>query len=139
MNDSYEDIIHWPYSGVTSRKRMSMINRGAQFSPFAALTGYEASIQEKGRLTDPYIDLAVDGAAEIDKKLRFLRQHQEETPEITVTFFIPDERKYGGAYIKVTGRVRKVDPYERAIVLADGRKIYFSKIYHIGGEIFGEI
>lgn len=139
MKDSYEDIIHRPYSGVTNRKRMSMINRGAQFSPFATLTGYDAAIRETGRLTASYIDLDIDGTAEVDKKLRQLQQHQEEAPEITVTYFVPDEWKCGGAYVRVTGRVRRVDQYEQAILMGDGRLIYFSKIYHISGDIFSEI
>lgn len=136
MKGPYDDIIGLSYPMPTSRKRMSMIDRAAQFSPFAALTGYDAAIQETGRLTDCQIDLDVDGEAMLDEKIRQLSRHQEEQPEVTVTYFVPDARKSGGAYVTVTGQIRKIDRYEQAILLTDGTVISFSRISALDGEIF---
>lgn len=136
MKGSYDDIIGLTYPVPTSRKRMSMIDRAAQFSPFAALTGYDAAILETGRLTDRQIDLDVDGEAILDEKIRQLSRHQEEQPEVTVTYFVPDARKCGGAYVTVTGKVRKIDRYEQAMLLTDGTVISFSRISTLDGQIF---
>lgn len=136
MKGPYDDIIGLSYPIPTSRKRMSMTDRAAQFSPFAALTGYDAAIRETGRLTDRQIDLDVDGEAMLDEKIRQLARYQEEQPEITVTWFVPDARKCGGAYVSVTGRVKKIDRNEQAMVLVDGTVICFSQISDLNGEIF---
>lgn len=138
MKNPYEDIIHLPYSGSTTHKRMSMVDRGSQFSPFAALTGYDAAIQETGRLTDRYVDLDADEIAVVNKRLQWLKDQQDQEPEITVTYFVPDERKSGGRYVQITGNVKRVDVYEKGILLADGRMLYFSRIYSLSGEIFYE-
>lgn len=139
MSGRYDDIIHMPHHVSPTRRRMSMVDRGAQFSPFAALTGYDAAIRETGRLTDRQAILDVDEEAALDEKLRLLHERQEQSPEITVTYFVPDEWKPGGAYRTVTGRVRKVDPYHKAVVLMDGCIVYFSRISQIRGEVFQQI
>lgn len=134
MKGPYDDIIHLPYSGSPTRKRMSMIDRGAQFSPFAALTGYDAAILETARLTDRYIDLDVDGTAAVNGILQLLMQQQETQPEITVTYFVPDERKSGGAYVRITGNLRKIDPDKKVILMTDGTILDFNRIYDIMGD-----
>lgn len=136
MSSPYEDILHLPHHVSTTRPRMSMLDRAAQFSPFAALTGYDAAIRETERLTDHPIDLDVDGKAMLNRKIRTLLEHQSEQPEVTLTYFVPDARKSGGAYVETTGRVRKVDPYAQALMMADGGMISFDTIYDIGGELF---
>lgn len=136
MNGFYDDIIDLPHHVSKTRKQMSMIDRAAQFSPFAALTGYDASIQEMQRLTDAYVDFDVDGMAMLDEKIQRITKMLDKQPEITVTFFVPDERKSGGAYCNHTGRVKKIDTYEKAFVFDDDTMISFSRIYDIDGEVF---
>ncbi|MGN0978680.1 MAG: hypothetical protein ACI4PH_11545 [Faecousia sp.] len=134
MKGPYDDIIHMPHHVSATRKRMSLLDRAAQFSPFAALTGYDAAIRETGRLTDNAVDLDVDGKAMLNETLQRLFAFQETRPEVTVTYFVPDERKTGGAYATVTGYVKKLDPYSQVLLLTDGTEICFSRILEIEGE-----
>lgn len=127
----YEDIIGLPHHRSATRARMTREDRAAQFAPFAALNGYEAAIRETGRLTDTAAELMESSAAAIDEALRTVRQQLGEQPEITVTYFRPDERKAGGAYLTVTGRVRKFMEYERTLSLHDGTMIPFDQIYEL--------
>lgn len=139
MTGRYDDIINLPHHVSKNRRHMSMVERGAQFSPFAALTGYEAAIQETGRLTDRQIIPDTDAEAALDEKLRFLYERQRENPEVTVTYFVPDEWKAGGAYRSVTACVKGVDPHHRALLLKDGTVVYFGRIWEIQGEIFRQL
>lgn len=136
MSGQYDDILHLPRPVSPNRKRMSIVDRAAQFSPFAALTGYDAVIRETGRLTDRQFELDESEKLRLDDQLRMLAAVQEGHPKITVTYFIPDERKTGGAYERITGRLRKVDAYEKALILTDGTFLYFSRIRELRGEIF---
>lgn len=129
MSGRYDDIINLPHHVSPTRKRMPMIDRAAQFSPFAALTGYDASIREAGRLTDRQIDFDVDEKLMLDEKLRRLAERITEQPEVTITYFVPDERKSGGKYVEVSGKVRKINHFEKALSLDDGIWIYFDSIY----------
>lgn len=131
MSGPYDDILYLPHHVSPKRKRMSMVDRGAQFSPFAALTGYDAAIQETGRLTDRDFELDVDGKAMLDEKIRKIRDCIQQRPEITATYFIPDERKSGGAYREIRGRVVKVDSLNQWLVLEDGMVLDFCRIYEI--------
>ena len=110
-NQQYNDIIDLPHHISTTRPRMSMLDRAAQFSPFAALTGYDAAIKETGRLTGQRIELTEECRAVLDRKQQVLLENLAEHPEVSVTYFVPDERKSGGAYVTVAGRVKKVDEY----------------------------
>lgn len=136
MKGPYDDIIDLPHHVSATRQRMSMLDRAAQFSPFAALTGYDAAIRETGRLTDERIELDVDGKAMLDGKIQLLAQRQAEQPVVTVTCFIPDERKRGGAYVDITASVRRIDRIGQTLVMEDGREIPFEHIYDIRGEMF---
>lgn len=131
MSGRYDDIINLPHHVSPTRKRMSMIDRAAQFSPFAALTGYDASIREAGRLTDRQIDFDVDGKLMLDEKLRRLAEHIKEQPQVTITYFVPDERKSGGKYVEISGKVRKIDSHENTIQMNDGTVIDFENIYDL--------
>ncbi len=135
----YEDIINLPYSGTKTRSPMSMTDRGAQFSPFAALTGYEAAIQETGRLTDDQAVLEEYSTSQLDEKLRILWQKREEHPMVTVVYFQPDTRKSGGAYVSKTEAVRKIDPYEQTLLLQDETLIPFCRIYALNSSMFSQI
>lgn len=121
--DNYEDIIRLAHHVSVSHPQMPVSERAAQFSPFAALTGYEAAIRETERLTEARIELDEDMAAELDDKLRTLQEQMEEQPEVSVTYFLPDEKKAGGAYVTVTGRIRKIDRYRGTIIMRDGTNI----------------
>lgn len=128
MSSPYEDILPMPHHISSTRQRMSMTDRAAQFSPFAALTGHDAAIRETARLTDAQAILAVDSISMLDEQIRTLAEHQKEQPEITAEYFVPDERKDGGAYVRISGRVKKVDANGQMIVLTDGRRLGFDRI-----------
>ncbi len=134
MSGPYDDIIHLSHPVSRTRKRMSMIDRAAQFSPFAALTGYDAAIREAGRLTENPIDLGMDAEAILNEKIRLFAQNLEKRPQISVTYFVPDTRKSGGSYVTVTGAVRKIDPYEETLLMEDGTAVRFRRIYDISME-----
>ncbi len=136
MSGSYEDIIHLPYPRPTRRPRMSREDRGAQFSPFAALTGFEGAILEAGRLTQSPMEMGPDGLAMLDEKLQQLYQARSSHPEILVTYFRPDEYKSGGAYITAAGRLCRMDVQVQALWLEDGTEIPFFRIYDIQGDLF---
>lgn len=139
MNDRYDDIIHLPHHVSKTRPQMSMMDRAAQFSPFAALTGYDAAIKETGRLTDEKIEVGEETKAVLDRKQRYLSDMISVQPEITVTYFLPDERKSGGTYLSVTGKLKRIDEYERMMILTDGKKIPLDDIMDIESNLFCEL
>ena len=119
----YDDIINLPHHVSQTRPQMSMIDRAAQFSPFAALTGYDAAIKETGRLTDTKFE-------------QYLQKIVADRPEITITYFVPDEKKAGGSYTSLTGNLKRIDYYERLFVLTDGTKIQLDEIVDIESDCF---
>lgn len=127
----YDDIIHLPHHVSEKRPQMSMIDRGAQFSPFAALTGYDAAIQETARLTDFRIELEESTKAALNEKLCLIAEAVRTNPEVSVLYFLPDARKAGGAYVRTKGRVKKVDGYREMLILTEGLEIPFGEIYEI--------
>ena len=135
----YGDIINLPHHVSATRPQMSMIDRAAQFSPFAALTGYDAAIKETGRLTDEKIEMNEEALNILNMKFQILVDSLDDEPEVTFTYFKPDERKAGGAYIEVTGTVKKVDDFERLIVMQNGTKMPMDDILNIEGEIFASL
>ena len=110
-----------------------MWNRAAQFAPFAALTGYDAAIQESGRLTDEWIDMGDAGNEELNRKMELLLSKISEQPHVTIEYFVPDEHKAGGAYQSYTGNVKRIDEYEQIIVMTDSKKIQLRMIVNITG------
>lgn len=112
-----------------------MLDRAAQFSPFAALTGYESAIQETARVTDRRMELDEDAKANLDQKLRLLEMSPEQPP-VALTYFQPDGKKSGGAYITITGVIKKMDEYARVIVLTDGRSINIDDLLELESEAF---
>ena len=105
--NQYEDIINLPHHVSPTRPQMPMSDRAAQFAPFAALTGYDAAIKETGRLTDEKIELDEEALTALDMKYQFLMDALDDAPEVTITYFQPDERKAGGKYVSAVGAVRK--------------------------------
>ena len=136
MTGPYNDIIHLPHPTSAKHPRMPIQDRAAIFSPFAALTGHSAAIAETARLTDRRMELDEDTKMELDLKQQVLNNITEEHPEITVTWFRPDERKEGGAYVTTTGRLKKIDEVERALVLTDGTAIPLADVARIEGDCF---
>lgn len=134
MSGPYDDILDLPHHVSATRPRMSIANRAAQFSPFAALTGYEAAIKETARLTDERIELDESTIAALDVKLHMLKDMIADHPEVAVTYFRKDEKKDGGAYITVTDAVKKIDDFESVIILMNGEKIKFEDILNIECE-----
>jgi hypothetical protein len=135
----YADIIDLPHHQSDTRPKMSNYDRAAQFSPFSALTGHADSIKETARLTDDYNEPSEQMKAIMDKKILFLMEQLENQPEITITFFKPDEKKEGGAYITITGVVKKIKTYERQMQMTTGDLIPIDMIFGIDGEIFSKI
>ncbi len=135
----YADIIDLPHHQSDTRPKMSNYDRAAQFSPFAALTGHAESIKETARLTDEYSEPSEEMKAIMNEKILFLMEQLENQPEITITFFKPDEKKQGGAYITITGVVKKIKTYERQIQMTTGDLIPIDMIFGIDGKIFSRI
>ncbi len=127
----YDDVINRQHPTSKKHPRMSRMNRAAQFAPFAALTGYEKSIEETARLTDRRIELSEYEIEELNAKLNFIQEHIKERPEVTITYFQPDERKEGGAYITVTGKVRRIDKFNQIIIFENSMEITMEKVFNI--------
>ena len=139
MNNRYNEIINLPHHVSKTRPQMPMSDRAAQFAPFAALTGYDAAIKETGRLTDEKIEMDEEALNILNMKFQILVDSLDDEPEVTFTYFKPDERKAGGAYVEVTGIVKKVDDFERLIVMQNGTKMPMDDILNIEGEIFASL
>ena len=131
FDDYYEDIIDLPHHVSESRRKMTMIERAAQFSPFAALTGHEAAVKETARLTHERIELDENRKAILNEKLQMILENIEHQPEVTFTFFRPDEKKNGGEYVDLTGRVKKILEIEHSVRLTDGTEIPIEDLYEI--------
>lgn len=129
MSGKYDAILHLPHHVSATRARMSMTDRAAQFSPFAALTGYEAAIQETGRLTDQRIELSEYQKALLDETVRRIMDRLPEPTVVQMTWFVPDTRKSGGAYRTELCTIKKADLYRRSLLLADGTVIPMDEIY----------
>ena len=139
MNRKYNEIMGLPHHVSKNRPQMPMSDRAAQFAPFAALTGYDAAIKETGRLTDERIELDVEALSALDMKYQILMEALDEAPEVTITYFQPDERKAGGKYVSAVGAVKKIDDFERRITMRDGTRIPMDDVLSIDGEIFSSL
>ncbi len=135
----YADIINLPHPESKKHKRMSMRDRAAQFSPFAALTGHDAAIKETARLTDDFVDLDETMKQNLDEKLVLILEKLNERPKVTITYFLKDQRKSGGSYEIAEGWIRKVDFYERVIVMGDQARILLDCVVDIDSDIFREL
>lgn len=130
----YDDIINLEHHISKTHKQMSMQNRAAQFAPFAALTGYEEAVKETARFTEQKIELDEELNNILDEKLRLIQSQIKNTPEITVIYFVPDDKKRGGKYKKITGKIKKIDDYNKFIIFTDGKYIPIKDIIDISGE-----
>ncbi|NLU24171.1 MAG: YolD-like family protein [Clostridiales bacterium] len=139
MTGPYDDIIHLPHHVSATRPHMTAGDRAAQFSPFAALTGYDAAIKETARLTDKKLELDESMKDTLSKRLQIILSQIKERPEVSITYFQPDMKKSGGAYVTAIGTVKKIDEYERIVVMTDGTAIPIDEIIRIDGKIFESI
>ena len=118
----YDDIIHLPRHVSARHARMSMLDRGAQFAPFAALVGYESVLEESARLTDAERFLEEDSKEQLNRRLRYIADHLDTVGDVTFLCYIPDGKKSGGSYQSFTGTVKKIDLFRRTIWLESGRE-----------------
>jgi len=127
----YDDIIDLPHHVSTVHSHMSMHDRAAQFMPFRALTGYEDAVRETARLTEERVELTEDEKAILDRKLQELADRIASQPQVMLIYFQPDKKKAGGAYVSVTGRLKKIDDLEGTLVLVGGARIRIEDILEI--------
>lgn len=123
MTGKYDDIIHLPHPTSSRHPRMSLHDRAAQFSPFAALSGHDDAILETARLTDCKIEPSEDQKLELDRKMQALMPLLSEHPELVITYYVPDFAKEGGAYVTFTGNLKKIDPIDHTLYFTDGTAI----------------
>ncbi|HOG02081.1 MAG TPA: hypothetical protein PKW41_12110 [Clostridia bacterium] len=136
MTGAYDDIISLPRHVSATRPHMAVADRAAQFSPFAALTGYDAAIKETARLTDERIELDEYMKGALSDRLQIIADRMNEHPEISITYFQPDVKKEGGSYVTAIGAAKKIDEFERVVRMADGTAIPIDEIISIDGQIF---
>ncbi len=134
--NKYDDMIDLPHHVSKTHPPMDIMDRAAQFNPFAALTGYDDEIREAARFTCEKILLAEDEKRVLDKKLQGLMQRIHEHPELEVTYFIADEKKTGGVYQTLQGVLKKIDAIQRTLVLMDGTRIEMQDILRLESRIF---
>ena len=127
----YDDIIGLPHHVSATRPHMPILDRAAQFMPFRALTGYEDAVHETARLTEERVELTEDEKALLDTKLQRLADRLDSHPQVTLTWFRPDKRKTGGAYVTTTGQIKKIDDFEGALILLGGERIFIEDILDI--------
>ena len=131
MKTPYDDIIYLPHHVSQNHPQMPLRDRAAQFAPFAALTGYEAAVGETARQTVERRELDAQEAEELNRRLTDLAARLKDRPEVTIEYFVPDERKAGGAYVTVTGVVQNISVPEKTLVMEDGTAISLDDIANI--------
>ena len=135
-NHKYDSIINLDHYKSKKYPPMSLYARSAQFAPFAALTGYEEAVLETSRAVDRRIELDEELKAILDSKIQMLSEQIKKKHEVIFTYFVPDLTKDGGAYISVTGVIKKIDSYKQIIILEDKAEIPISEIIDISGDVF---
>ena len=131
MNNNYDDIINLPHHISKKHPQMSIEARAAQFAPYAALTGYEDVVKETARLTNERIELDEEVKQVINEKIQIIKTEIKNMPEVCFTYFIPDCKKQGGEYVKVIGKVRKIDEYNQKIILENNSEIPINELIDI--------
>ena len=136
-NGNYDDIIDRPHHVSERHPQLSKASYAAQFSPFAALTGYEGIVSEAARLTDERVELGETEMSILSAKIQIIGDHIKEQPEIELTYFVKDKKKTGGAYLQKTACIKRIDDVERIIHFTDGTNLPIDDITDMRGEIFG--
>ena len=132
----YEAIVDLPPHISKKHPQPTMLERAARFAPFAAITGYEEMVLEEARVTEERIDLDEGTLSLLNEKLNMIQEFLDDEPEVTITYFEPDKKKSGGAYVNITGVVKRIDEYEHLVIMTDGKKICIEDIYAIGSDLF---
>ena len=133
----FEDIINHKYIKSPTRRHMTMVERAAQFGAFKAVVGHEDALHETARLTDEKMELDEYTKVELNERLQRIAT-SDESEEVAITYFVPDDRKQGGAYLTITGIVAKIREYERDVIMEDGTQIPIDDIMAIEGNQFNE-
>lgn len=129
--NKYDDIINLPHHVSKTRNPMSLYNRAAQFAPFAALTGYDDAIEETARLTETKVELSDELKNDLNQKINFIKNNIKVHPEITIKYFVLDNKKSGGIYKSLTSIIKKVDDFNKCFIFADNTNVYFDDIISI--------
>lgn len=132
----YDDIINLPRHESTKHPKMPALDRAAQFMPFAALTGHNAAVMETERLTDSRMELDEMKKEELNEHLQFIKEQLLQKPQISITYFLPDTQKNGGAYLTITGTVRKIEQTRHQVIMENGTVIPMDDIYEIESALF---
>ena len=135
----YEDIVNLPPHISKKHPQPTMLERAARFAPFAAITGYEEMVLEEARVTEERIELDEGSLAMLNEKLNIIHDSLDSEPVVQITYFEPDKKKSGGAYISVTGMVKRIDEYERLVIMSDGKKIRIDEIFGLEGKLFDSL
>ena len=135
----YDDIINLPHPTSTKHPRMPLKDRAAQFAPFAALTGHEAAIKETARLTDEKEIFSDEVITILNDKLNIIAENLGTEQTVQITYFVPDHKKTGGAYVSHSGIVKKIDLYEHILTMADGTVIPIGQISEFEGDLFEDM
>lgn len=133
---NYDDIISLPHHESAKHPRMPALDRAAQFMPFAALTGHNAAVMETERLTDSRMELDEMKKEELNEHLQFIKEQLLQKPQISITYFLPDTQKNGGAYLTITGTVRKIEETRHQVIMENGTVIPMDDIYEIESALF---
>ncbi len=136
---SYDDIINMPHHVSSVHMQMPRRDRAAQFASFAALTGYDDEIKETARLTDSKPELDDDAKSDLNSKHKLIREHIGLRPALTVTFFIPDEKKSGGSLFTMSASIKSINEYDRTLIFENGVSVHMDDIVSIDGELFEKI
>lgn len=132
----YEDIVNLPRHISKIHPQATMADRAARFSPFAAISGYDDMVKEAARVTEERIDITDATKELLNEKLNMIIEFLDEEPEVTITYFEPDKKKDGGAYMSITGTVKRIDEYERIVLMTDEKRIKIDEIYAIESDLF---
>ena len=135
----YEDIINIPRHISKTRPEPSIADRAARFSPFAAISGYEDMVREAARETEERVEITDATKEQLNEKLNMIAEHLNEEHEVTITYFEPDKKKSGGAYISTTGVVKRIDELKRIVVMKNNKKIRIDDIYTLDSDFFNPL
>lgn len=138
MSGNYDDIINLPHHVSETHPQMPLRDRAAQFAPFQALTGYGDAVDETARVTDERDERGEEASALLDRKLSVLNENLASGPEVSVLYFVPDEKKAGGKYETYSGKLRTIDTYSGLLVFTDGIRLNIADVYGIESELFRE-
>lgn len=139
MMGNYDDIINLPHHESTRHPKMPALDRAAQFMPFSALTGHDAAVMETQRLTNDRTELDESRKDELDARLQFIRENLLQEPQACITYFVPDTKKGGGAYLTVTGAVRKMEETRHEVIMENGTVIPMEDIREIESPLFDNV